>query len=519
MSVFTPAYWVHRRAEMRGDSIAIITKQKKITYLQLDKRVHMLALAFRRALGLRKGDRVAFLGYNSPAYVETIAAASADGIIAVPLSYRLEAKELNFQIKDSGAKVVFTDEAFLQLAEKACKGEKSVRIIPNSQKANEMNYDGLIEYGKKSLMDSTINYLPKVENGDVPLLIVYTSGTTGRPKGAVITNSNMFWNAINDILGLGITYRDTTLTLLPMFHLGGINLFTFPTLLAGGTVVLPEKFDVQTTLSMIEKEKVSIVFGVPTMYQALLEDKRFHTADLTSVRIFYSGGAPLPVSLAEQYRARGLPIVQGMGLTETSPTAFLSDIRDAYTRVGSVGKPSLFCQAKVVDEAGKKLEANERGEILISGPDVFKGYWKKDEETRKVLKGGWLHTGDIGYRDEEGYWYVIDRKKDMINSGGEKVYPSEVEEVLRMNSKVHEVAVIGVPDEKWGEVPKAIVIPKEGEKLSREELSRFCEGRLAKFKRPKYYAFVKAIPITASGKVVKKELAARYGQPKDEEQA
>jgi fatty-acyl-CoA synthase len=518
LSVFSPAYWIKRRAEMKGEAIAIATQEERISYSKLDSEIKALGLGIKKEIRAKKGKRFAYLGFNSPRYVTAIGAASMYRLIVVPLSYRLEPPELEYQIKNSGAKVLFVDQAFEHLAKEASRNIEGIVFVVNGESdiKDALTYEGLLSIGRDEWVESPPNQLPSVESDEDPLLIVYTSGTTGRPKGAVITNSNMFWNALNDILGLGINYEDTTLTLLPMFHMGGINLFTFPTLLAGGRVVLPPKFDVEATLSLIEKEKVSIVFGVPAMYQALLESERFSKTDLTSVRIFYSGGAALPVSLAQEYERRGLPIVQGMGLTETSPTGFLSDIRDSGKKPGSVGKPSLFCAARVVDEKGRDLPPGEMGEILLGGPNVFSGYWRLNEETKKVLKKGWLYTGDIGYKDKEGYWFVVDRKKDMINSGGEKIYPSEVEEVLRSNPKVKMVAVIGVPDKKWGEVPKAVVVAKSGERLSREELSSLCEGRLAKFKRPKYYAFVKEIPVTASGKIPKRELKALFGLPRDE---
>ncbi len=348
---------------------------------------------------------------------------------------------------------------------------------------------------------------------DKDLLTVYTSGTTGKPKGAVLTHANQFWNAMNDIIPLSLTRDDRVLTILPLVHVGGVGLFTLPALLLGATVVMPRKFEADETLRLIEKEKVSIVFGVPANWQMMLASPLFRTADLSSVRMFYNGGDRCPLSVVQAFRERGLPFGGGYGLTETSPTAFMMDPEDfekGTSQLGFIGKTAFFDESRVVNSDGVDVPQGEVGEIWLRGPNVFHGYWKRPEATQEAFTNGWFHTGDLAQQDEEGLTFVVGRSKEMFKSGGLNVYPAEIEALLGTHPAIKEVCVIGIPDPKWNEVGRAIVALKPGYQATPEELLAFCEGKLAKFKTPKSVVFVDALPRNTLGKINRGELKQKY---------
>ncbi len=345
---------------------------------------------------------------------------------------------------------------------------------------------------------------------DDPYIICYTSGTTGKPKGAVLTQENMFWNALNNQYALDITSSDKCLVILPLFHIGGIGLFAFPTFLAGGTVIVPGKFQPKQVLKLIEDLKVTVMMGVPTIFNALRSEESFEKTDLKSVRVFCSGGAPCPVELIRAYHEQGVPLYQGFGMTETSPTVFMLSQEDYQRKIGSIGKPVMFCDIDLVDENGKSVKQGEVGELIIKGGNVFKEYWGLPDKTAEAIKDGWFYTGDLAYKDEEGFIYIAGRKKDMIISGGENIYPLEVEQVIGEMNGINEVAVIGIQDDKWGEVPIAIVSLKENHSLTGEEIQNYCSSKLAKYKVPKRVVFLEELPKNATGKLDKKVMQQQY---------
>src|SRR5690554_735392 len=325
-------------------------------------------------------------------------------------------------------------------------------------------------------------------------MILYTSGTTGRPKGAAITHKMIYWNSINTGLRLNLTENDITITFAPFFHTGGWNVLTTPMLHRGATLLLMQKFDADVILTLCDDEKVSILFGVPTMMDMMYRSEEFEKSSLETVRYAIVGGEPMPINLIKIWQEKGVPVRQGYGLTEFGPNVFSLNEEDSIRKIGSIGFPNFYIDTRVVDNNGKDVPKGEAGELILRGPVGMKEYWNNPEETKKNVIDGWMHTGDIVRVDAEGYFYVIDRKKDMFISGAENVYPAEVEHTFRTHPAVRDIAVIGVPDAKWGESGKAFIVLKEGEKITAEALQEWGKTQLAKFKVPKHYAFLDELP-------------------------
>ncbi len=502
-------FWLTRHAQLHPRRTALITPQATFSYGDLNREANRVAHALL-GLGLKDGDRLGILAMNYPEFLTILFGAGKVGITVVSLNYRLTAPELAYQVQDSGARVIFvgSEQAATVPALREQAALDKVFVLEGEPPAGCGTYKELI--ARASDQDQ-----PEPVPWDRPLLFVYTSGTTGRPKGAVLTHANMFWNAMNDMIPLSLTANDIFLTLLPLVHVGGVGLFTLPALLLGAKVVMPRKFDPDEALRLIEKEKATIVMGVPAVWQMLQASPLFKTADLSSVRIFYNGGDRCPLSVVEGFRERGLTFGGGYGLTETSPTAFMMEPEDfdkGTRRLGFIGKAAFFNEARLMTPDGKEVAPGEVGEIWLRGPNVFAGYWNRPEATAEVFVDGWFRTGDLALQDEEGLTYVVGRSKEMFKSGGLNVYPAEIEAVLGLHPAVREVCVIGVPDEKWNEVGRAIVAFKPGMTASAEELFAWCEGKLARFKIPKTVVCVDALPRNALGKVVRAELKANFGQ-------
>ncbi len=499
-------HWLERRADISVDKPAMIDQERILTYRALRDRVGAAAGGLS-ALGVRRGDRIAILSVNRAEFIEVLFAAARLGALLVPLNWRLSAPELAFQVGDSRPSVLVVDPALQTLAD-ALRREPAARTLEQvvsfddgGDAAGTVSYAELLAHPASSPQGTF----------DDPLLIMYTSGTTGRPKGAVLTQATQFWNSVNIGVAVGLTERDVTLNMLPMFHTGGIGLFTLPSLHTGATAVLLRAFDPAAAVRLIETHGVTAIFGVPAVYLALLQSEEFQRADLRGVR-FSCGGAPCPLPIIEAFRDRGLLFQQGYGLTETAPTFALLPAADAFRKAGSVGKPAIHVEARVVDENGGDVAPEQVGEVWVRGPNLFSGYWERpDADAEAFTPDGWFRTGDLARIDAEGFLYIVDRRKDMLISGGENVYPAEVEDVLYRHPAVAEVAVIGVSHERWGEVPKAIVVLKPGRTTTAEELIGFCEGRLGHYKIPKAVAFTEALPRNAAGKVLKRVLREQFG--------
>ncbi|WP_096271633.1 o-succinylbenzoate--CoA ligase [Paucisalibacillus globulus] len=485
------SHWIHKRAFITPDRIALINEEREYTYRELSREVLKMATHLQKNFRMEKGERVVILSQNRSEYMISYFAIAQLGLVAVPLNVRLSITELTFQIQDSGARTILYENATAE---------------QHKQLSSHVNFENAYCFGERFEKSTKELIEPCIDIENDPFIICYTSGTTGRPKGAVLTQANVFWNALNNQYAIDITSYDRTLVLLPLFHIGGTGLFAFPTLLAGGTIIVPNRFDPGNTIQLIEEKSVTIVMGVPTIHDAIRKHVLFEEAEFKSVRWFYSGGAPCPKELIEAFLDRGLPFGQGMGMTETSPTIFMLSKEDYRRKVGSIGKPVMFCDIALVDDDGNQVPTGEIGELLIRGPHVMKEYWGLPDKTSEALRNGWFHSGDLMRQDEEGFIYVAGRKKDMIISGGENIYPLEIEQVLKELPEINEAAVIGVTHEKWGEIPIAFISLNNGRELSVEKIQNYCMEKLAKYKVPKQFITLDDLPKNATGKIDKKAL-------------
>ncbi|HWU45095.1 MAG TPA: long-chain fatty acid--CoA ligase [Bdellovibrio sp.] len=458
-------------------------------YEMANRGAHFLSSKFN----IGHGDRVAVLSTNELEYVILFFALQRLGAILVPINYRLTVREVSHILEDCSAKLIVYEKTFATLFES---------MAPPAELLALQGSDSFAE-GLPSSSNQKMTFVPTELD---PAMILYTSGTTGAPKGAIVTYKMIFWNSINTSLRLNISQSDCTVSFLPFFHTGGWNVLTTPFLHRGAKVVFLKKFDAEQILSLSESEKATLLFGVPTTMDTMAKSKSFTTCDLSAVRYAIVGGEPMPLELIKTWHNKGVPVRQGYGLTEFGPSVFSLNEEDALGKIGSIGFPNFYIEAKVVDRAGNELGPNEIGELVLKGPSCMAGYWKNESATRETLRYGWLYTGDLVRRDSEGFYYVVGRKKDMYISGGENVYPVELEQVLRSHPDVAEAAVIGIPDEKWGEVGKAFVVPKNGN-LQTEQLLDHCRRNLAKFKIPKQFVFMNSLPKGDSGKILKRQLS------------
>jgi len=501
---YSLAETILRRAKLDPDNRAIVFEDTEYTYRELVDRVRRLATVLQEG-GICQGDRVGYLGVNHPAFIETLLATTALGAIFVPLNFRLTGPELEFIINDAGVSTLVTDDTLRPVIETVRAGLCVRRYL-----ASEGVEDGWEDY--QSLVSSSDPFRGHIAaSTHDTAVIMYTSGTTGRPKGAMLTHGNLLWNNVSAAFALASNPDDITLTVAPLFHIGGLNVTTLLAMQVGACVVLHRAFDPGKALEDIARYRCTTMFGAPAMFLFMAQQPQFADTDLTSLRSLVVGAAPVPKSLLEIYGGRGVSLDQGYGLTETSP--LVSFLKSQYTasKLGSAGKPGLFGEIRIAGADGTSLAAGEVGEILYRGPNVMKGYWNRPEATAEAIdQDGWFHTGDAGYLDEDGFLFVSDRVKDMVISGGENVYPAEVEGVLYEHPAVAEVAVIGLPDEKWGEAVTAVVAPNEGADLTLEELRDFADGRLARYKLPLRLHIVELLPRNAAGKVLKFELRDQF---------
>jgi fatty-acyl-CoA synthase len=493
--------WAARRARKSPHALAVLHRDRSFTYLELHERSLRLA-ARLRAAGLERGEAVAYLGPNHPAYLETLFAAGILGAVFVPLNTRLSPGEIEYCLADSGARVLIHTPGFASAAGEAGTALEDLQLV-----AVDEEFERTLSAGPAEPIDEPVAQTE-------PCMIMYTSGTTGRPKGAVLSHGNLTWNSVNVVVDTDFAHDEVTLVSAPLFHTGALNMTCLPTILKGGTVILEEAFDEARTFELMATRHVTTLFGVPTMYQRLAAAPGFAEADLSGVRNLLCGGATVPEPLIRRYLERGLSFVQGYGMTESSPGALLLDAEHALSKAGTAGVPHFFTDVRLTRPDGTLVAPGEVGEVQVEGPNVMLGYWGRPVETRRVLADGWLRSGDLAAADDDGYVRIVDRIKDLIISGGENISPAQVESVLYQHPAVSECAVIGVPDERWGEVGRAIVVPRDpasaGEALSAELLA-FAAERLAKYKVPKSVVFTDSLPRTGAGKVLKSALRERHG--------
>jgi fatty-acyl-CoA synthase len=466
------------RFRPNAEAVYDVGTGKRWTYAELYR--DSLGWAARlQAAGVVAGDRVAVLAHNRGETFALLFAVAELGAVLVPLNWRLAGPELTWQLERADARVLLTDAA-----------NHDVVRWPSLS----------LDEGPGDPADLTPG--PGSDLDD-PWMMMFTSGSTGRPKGALLTHRQVHWNAVNTTVACDLRPDDATLTFAPLFHTGGMNCLSTPLLHRGGRVVLTPTFDAGAALELIAEERITHLMGVPTIYQMLADHADFADTDLSCVRDALCGGAALHAPLLTRFQDRGIPLRQGFGLTEVGPNCFSTPPSMVMAKVGSVGLPIHHIEAKVVRDDGTECDVDEPGELLLRGPIVCGGYWADAEATAKSIVDGWFHTGDVLSRDADGFFYVRGRKKEMYISGGENVYPAEVEGVIETADGVSLVAVVGVPDARWGEVGHAFVQPAPGAELTEAALKAFLDGRLAKFKRPKRFTVLPELPLTGSGKIDK----------------
>ncbi len=490
--------WPARRARKTPHRTALLHDGTALTYAALHARTARLAHALR-SQGVRRGDRVAYLGPNHPSLLEALFASGLLGAVFVPLNTRLAPPELAHQIDDSGARLLLHGPTHAAAADHLLRHTGLTSLLDVSS-----TYEALIAAAPADRLDEPVT-------GGDPAMIMYTSGTTGRPKGAVLTHANLTWNAFNVLIDADYRPAERALVCAPLFHTAGLNMVTLPVLLKGGTCVLAGSFDAAETLRTVEREGITVLFGVPTMLGLMARTPEWDTADLSSLTRLVCGGAPVPGTLLDSYRRRGLDILQGYGMTEASPGVLFLDAEHAAAKIGSAGVPHFFTDVRLVATDGRDSAPGEAGEVLVNGPNVMSGYWGLPEASATALDGGWLHTGDLARADSDGFVTVVDRAKDMIISGGENIYPAEIEDLLLAHPAVAECAVIGVPHDKWGEVPLAVVVPVPDRDCDPAEVLASLSGLIAPYKIPKSLVLTDELPRTASGKLRKPLVRERHG--------
>ncbi|MFT6407878.1 MAG: fatty-acyl-CoA synthase [Arenicella sp.] len=488
---------VLRRARLNPERTALVFEGTEQTFAEFASLVRKQATLLRES-GVCCGDRVGFVGFNQPAFLETMFAANAIGAIFVPLNFRLTGNELTFIINDAGIHSLIVDDALQPVVE----GVREQLCCQNlfSAESTFDNWRGLkAERGAAEELAETVS----VQNDDVAI-IMYTSGTTGLPKGAMLTHGNIIWNNINAQYTFAASRDNVNLVVAPLFHIGGLNILTLQSFALGSKLVLMRAFDPKAVLAAFTEYKITHMFGAPAMFLFMSQHEDFETTDLSHVETFICGAAPPPESLLTLYDELGVDFCQGYGLTETAPFASFLTPEWSLKKLGSAGQPPIFSELRIVDNDNQVLAAGERGEICIKGPNIMKGYWNRPEATAEAIDTqGWFHSGDVGYLDEDGFLFICDRLKDMVISGGENVYPAEVESVLFKHPAISEVAVIGLNDEKWGEAVTAVAALKDGETLTIEELREFSIQHLAKYKIPIRLHIIAELPRNPAGKVLK----------------
>jgi fatty-acyl-CoA synthase len=499
--------WIAHFGRRTPNKAAVVdlASGREFSYAQFDARISRLAMYLRHRLKIKRGDRVAVLALNTTDTLEVQFACGRLGAVFLPLNTRLTIPELQYIVDDAAPALMIHDA---ELADVAISVAQLCGIGSMLLLGPDGSYEAAIA-ASEPLDKAELVTLDDIST------IMYTSGTTGQPKGAIITHGMTFWNCVNLGGPAYISPSSVLLTVLPLFHTGGLNCYTNPVLHAGGTVLIMRAFDPGLALALISDRSraINVFFGVPSIYQFMSQHPSFATSDFSRLVIGGVGGAPMPVPLLKVWEERGVALQQGYGMTETSPAVLTLDREDAKRKAGSSGKPVLHTEVRIVRPDGSDAAIGELGELWVRGPNVTPGYWNRPDADHSSFTDGWLHTGDATRVDEEGFYYIVDRWKDMYISGGENVYPAEVENVLHQLAAVAEAAVIGVPDQQWGEVGMAIVAVKPGRTVTEIEIHAHCAANLARFKCPRLIQFVDALPRNATGKIHKPTLRNKFGVP------
>jgi fatty-acyl-CoA synthase len=508
------------RARIDATCVAVVDIDSgcSYTYGDLDARADRLANCLRDTFGVRKGDRVAFLSRNRIELIDAYYATGKLGAILVPYNARLSPPELGQLVESETPKVFFFEDIFTPLADSVAKSGKVEHfvVLPNGECD-----------GKYPIYDKLLQNAPAtpVSCGELDMedihLIIHTGGTTGLPKGGLLSHRCLLFNAFNEICSWGLSHTDSAVIVLPLFHTGGWNLLTLPLLHVGGKIFISKQFDPAQTLQIIEREKTTLLFGAATIFRLMVEQPGFAAADLSSLRWAMAGAAPTPINIMQAFWDKGVKCVLGYGMTEAGPNnisapAHLMDQATVEAKFATVGKPMYLTMVKLVRDDGEEITSPDTsGELLWSGPQIFSGYWNNEAETSATLSGGWIHTGDMATRDADGYYTIVGRKKNMFISGGENVFPAEIESALYNVEEVRECCVIGVPDEKWGEVGKAVVSLKPGAVADKASILGALGSALARYKIPRYLTIVDDVPKNSVGKIVVAKVTELYGKPED----
>jgi fatty-acyl-CoA synthase len=507
-STFVPD-WLAKRASLTPDRVAIDDRiaGREVTYHAWNASANQTA-HYLQSLGVRPGDRIAVYATNCLAYLDVWMACGKLGAIMQNLNWRLTVAELAQILADTAPRVLIYSGEF------AANVDVLRPQLPSVEAA--IAIDGA--FSAEGHLLANRERFPQVFTAypdltpDSPWVICYTGGTTGLPKGAILTHGNMAWNSINTVVSWGLDQDDVAILNAPLFHTGGLNVFTLPLIHIGGKSILCKTFDVAQVFDLINTAGVTVYFGVPTMFIMMQNHPAWDAVDFSRLKIVISGGAPCPMPVFERFWARGVDFKTGYGLTEAGPNTFWLPPADVRRKPGAVGLPLFHIDTRVAAEDGTECAAGQPGELLIRGPHVTPGYWNNPTATAEALAGGWLHTGDLAIRDEEGYYSVVGRLKDMIISGGENIYPAEVESAMHAHPAIAEAALIAVPDPKWGEVGRAVIVLRDGQSVDSDELFTFLGERLARYKLPKTVIFTDSLPKTGAGKVDKRALVERFGR-------
>ena len=491
--------WIERHAAFTPARTALVCGERRLGYADLAHDVRRTTAALA-AQGVRSGDRVAHVGYNGIEAISLLFACARLGAVFAPLSWRLAPPEHRAMLADCRPRVLVASEPFVRdlVPVVDAKAIRSVALAAPPA--------GWIDYASFIAAGDACTPRPRDAGATSSVLLCYTSGSTGQPKGVVLTQDALLCNAINSAHMHDLTSRDVVLTTLPLFHVGGLNIQTLPALHCGGTVVLHPRFEPGAVIDAFERNGITLTVLVPAQLELLAREPRWRESHLSQLRAITTGSTIISEAFVRRDLQRGLPLLQVYGATETCPIAVYQRVDDAPSHPGSIGKPALHCEVRIVDESGRDVAPGETGEILVRGTNVMRGYWNKPRESDEALAGGWYRTGDVAHADAEGWLYVDGRRRDVIISGGENVYPAEIENALADCASIAEVAVVGRADERWGEAVVAIVVPAAGATLSADAIAKMLEGRIARFKFPRDVIFVDALPRTALGKVKREDL-------------
>lgn len=463
-------------------AVTILKDNLTFTYADIDKKGQDIASHFYYEYGIRKGDRIGVFAKTCIEFIYLFAAAQKLGVIIVPFNYRLTSYELSQLIDDADLSILFYDEG-MDTKDLACK------VAPLSV-VNEYKAEKHIPITRYS--------------SEEPIFILYTSGSTGVPKGVLYTHKMLYWNSLNTSISLGVNSESCALVCMPLFHTGGWNVLLTPLLHHGGHVVLVDKFDSKESLNALQVYGCNQFMAVPTMLKMITEEPTFQQISLPALPYIIVGGEAMPIDLIKVFEAKNISIRQGFGMTEAGPNLTSLHHSQSKNKIGSIGKPNMYVNVKLIDESGDEVESGELGELCFSGPIIMPAYWRKEEDSNSAIADGWLKSGDIAMMDEQGYLYIKDRKKNMFISGGENVYPAEIEKVLMNNEAIEEAVVIGVASDKWGEVGKAFIVANRP--IESEEIKNFCKEKLSKYKIPKHYEFIDEMPLSSTGKIDRKRL-------------